>query len=305
MHRRTLLSSIGLGLTATLAGCTASAGTGDIDDPTTTPTPETVEAVIVESGKRLTAVVGGDALEGDTTLGTHHVHLQNDAETPWVVGLDVSPELVPGHSETYEIQGDAEVDLVFRVPAEYDLSVTDRQSGASTRETITPEDFVCNPRWTVPQWETTITPDDGGITVTKGPNEEFACSSLITEERPSLVTLGNGSLPDSEGTKPHAVTVANVTESTAEVAFNLTTEEGTVVFGGDYRIEPNARLQVVLTEPHHVIAELTRESGDGASVTIAESRFDCNNSTTVLALTEDGIQARTLSTLVFCGTSEE
>ncbi|MFC7203464.1 hypothetical protein ACFQJC_08065 [Haloferax namakaokahaiae] len=300
MQRRTLLSTLGIGLTAALAGCTASANGGD--DPTETPTetasptPEPIEAVLVEPGEQLTAVVGANAIIADGLGDPHHVRLRNDIDAPWFVSIDVSPPLVSGHAETYEVRPEAEVVLTFPVPAEYDVSVTDVQSTATTTATITPSNFDCN------QSSTVISPDGGELSVQTLSTRMACAPPTITEETPFSVTLGDGSLPDDEATKPQSVMVSNATDTAETVEFSISTTDEQIVFGGTYRLEPNARLEVSLTEVRGVVAAVTRADGETTeSVSISESQFDCNSSTTVLALVEDEIQARTRSTLLFCG----
>jgi hypothetical protein len=300
VQRRTLLSTLGIGLTAALAGCTASADGGD--DPTETPTetptptPEPVESVLVEPGEALTAVVGANAITTAETVPSHHVRLGNDSDDPWYVSIEVSPPLASGHAETYDIRPDAEVTVTFPIPAEYDVSVTDVRAQVTTTATITPADFDCN------QSSTVVSPNDGELSV-QTLSTRMACTPpTITEETPFSVTLGDASLPDGDATKPQTVMVSNAAGTAETVDFALETTDGQVAFGGRYRVAPNARIEVSLTEVREVVATVSRVDGEATeSVTIEESQFDCNSSITGLTLTDDGIQSRTLSTLMFCG----
>ncbi|WP_411963537.1 hypothetical protein [Haloferax sp. YSMS24] len=302
MQRRAFLAVTGTGLAAALAGCTASANgdTGGDDDstpdPTPEPTPEPVDAVAVESGEQLTVVVG-DGLESDEVgVKPHRVRLTNPESAPWTVRVEVSTALRTGHLETYEIHPDAEISVPLSLPADYEVTVTDVETDATTTELVTPTDFDCNQSWT------TLSPDDGSISVS-GAATRMACSSpAVTADEPLSVSIGDGSLPD-EQTKPRTLSISNPTESAEEVDISLETDTGAVAFGSVFRVESGARIDVNLTERRTFVARVGRiESEASEAVTVEPSSFDCNNVTTVVALNDSGgLQATTLSTLMACG----
>ncbi|MFC7129352.1 hypothetical protein [Haloferax chudinovii] len=312
MQRRTLLAAAGTSLAAALTGCTASAGNGsdDSDDgdsmtestPDPTPTPDPVEAVSVATGERLTTVVGDGPASDAGTLKPRHVRLENPTDEPWTTRIDVSRPLGAGHAETYELARDATVTVSLRVPADYDVSVTDIDSGDEATETVGPEEFDCNRSWTA------FSPDDSGVSVSGG-STRMACSpNTVEADDAVMVALGDGSLP-TEATKPHGVAVSNPTDTAEVVEFTYETPTGAAAFGGTYRLEPGARVGASVTEAREVTLRVARrsDSGDEATetVTIEQSQFDCNASSTTVSLTDDGgFESRTLSTLMFCGDAE-
>ncbi|POG57127.1 META domain-containing protein [Haloferax marisrubri] len=312
MQRRTLLAAAGTGLAAALTGCIASAGDGadDADDgnsttestPDPTPTPEPVEAVSVATGERLTTVVGDGPASDDGALKPHHVRLENPTDEPWTARIDVSRPLGSGHAETYELARDAMVNVSLRVPADYEVTVTDIDSDAAATESVGPEDFDCNRSWTA------FSPGDGGVSVS-GASTRMACGPrVVAADDAVTVALGDGSLP-TEATKPHSLAVANPTDAAEVVEFAYETPAGAVAFGGAYRLEPGARVEASLTEVREVTLRVARrsDSGDEVSeaVTVEESQFDCNASNTTVSLTDDGgFEARALSTLMFCGDAD-
>ncbi|ELZ98794.1 hypothetical protein C440_00520 [Haloferax mucosum ATCC BAA-1512] len=304
MQRRTLLAAAGSGLAATLAGCTASANDdGGDDDSTPEPTPEPVDAVTVETGELLSAVVGEAPTNTGGMLKPHHVRLTNPGEEPWIAKLAVSPALGDGHVETYELQTDATVAVALRLPAEYDVSVTDVRAETTTTETITPENFDCNESWTA------FSPGDGEISVGGGSTRMACQPPVVSAEDAVSVSVGDGSLPD-DTTKPHAVSVSNPGDEQESVSLSLETTDETVAFGGTYQLKPGARLDVALTEARDFVATVERGVGDDGetvskSVDIDASNFDCNASTTTISLAANGdIKATTISTLMYCGDIE-
>ncbi|ELZ70451.1 hypothetical protein C457_08369 [Haloferax prahovense DSM 18310] len=312
MQRRTLLAAAGTGLAAALTGCIASAGDGadDSDDgnsttestPDPTPTPEPVDAVSVATGERLTTVVGDGPASDDGALKPHHVRLENPTDEPWTARIDVSRPLGAGHRETYELDTDATVNVALRIPADYELTVTDITSDAVSAESVGPEDFDCNRSWTA------FSPGDGGVSVS-GASTRMACGPhVLAADDAVTVALGDGSLP-TDATKPHGLAVTNPTDSAEVVEFAYETPAGAVAFGGAYRLEPGARVGASLTEAREVTLRVARrnESGEETTetVTIEESQFDCNASNTTVSLTDDGgFEVRTLSTLMFCGDAD-
>ncbi|AFK19415.1 hypothetical protein E6P09_11565 [Haloferax mediterranei ATCC 33500] len=323
MQRRTFIAAAGSSLAAALAGCTASADdeNGDSDDSTPDPTPEPTDAVTVETGERLSAVVGEAPTNTDGMLKPYHVRLTNPKSKPWTAKIDVSPALGNRHVETYELQTDATVSVALRLPAEYEVTVTDVHAETTTTETFTPDDFDCNESWTA------FSPGDGEISVSGG-STRMACQPPVIPADDSVsVSVGDGSLPD-DMTKPHSVSISNPpaesekTEASNEseesndpkkletVTLSLETDEEAVAFGGTYQLEPGARLDVALTEARKYVAKVERGAdGDGEqatkSVDIKESNFDCNASTTAISLQADGgIKAATMSTLMYCGDIE-
>ncbi|GGC56116.1 hypothetical protein [Haloferax sulfurifontis] len=312
MQRRTLLAAAGTGLAAALTGCTASAGDGsdgsDDGDSTTestsdpTPTPEPVEAVSVATGERLTTVVGDGPASDDGVLKPHHVRLENPTDEPWTARIDVSRPLGAGHVETYELARDATVTVSLRVPADYDVTVTDIDSDAAATDSVGPDDFDCNRSWTA------FSPGDGGVSVSGGSTQMACGPRVVAADDAVTVALGDGSLP-TEATKPHGLAVSNPTDAAAVVEFAYETPAGAVAFGGTYRLEPGARVGASLTEAREVTLRVARrsESGEEATetVTVEQSQFDCNASSTTVSLTDDGgFESRTLSTLMFCGDAE-
>ncbi|ADE04320.1 hypothetical protein [Haloferax volcanii] len=310
MHRRTLLAAAGTGLAAALTGCIASAGDGadDADDGNSTtestpdPTPEPVDTVSVASGERLTTVVGDGPVGDGGALKPHHIRLENPTGESWTARIDVSRPLGAGHAETYELDADATVNVSLRVPAAYEVTVTDIDSDAVATESVAPDDFDCNRSWTA------FSPGDGGVSVSGG-STRMACGSHVVDADDAVtVALGDGSLP-TEATKPHGLAVANPTDVAEVVEFAYETPAGAVAFGGAYRLEPGARVGASLTEVREVTLRVARrdESGEGTTeaVTVDKSQFDCNASNTTVSLTDDGgFEARTLSTLLFCGDAE-
>ncbi|REA04805.1 hypothetical protein DEQ92_00555 [Haloferax sp. Atlit-6N] len=313
MQRRTLLAAAGTGLAAALTGCIASAGDGADDTdgdgnsttestPDPTPTPEPVDAVSVATGERLTAVVGDGPASDDGRLKPHHVRLENPTDEPWTARIDVSRPLGPGHTETYELDRDATVNVSLRVPAVYELTVTDITSDAEATESVGPADFDCNRSWTA------FSPGDGGVSVS-GASTRMACGPhTVAADGAVTVALGDGTLP-TEDTKPHGLAVVNPTDAAETVEFAYETPAGAVAFGGTYRLEPGARVGASLTEAREVTLRVARrnESGEETTeaVTVEKSQFDCNASNTTVSLTDDGgFKARTLSTLMFCGDAD-
>ncbi|MGB9958586.1 hypothetical protein ACOZ4B_19580 [Haloferax prahovense] len=312
MQRRTLLAAAGTGLAAALTGCIASAGDGsdDADDgnsttettPDPTPTPEPVEAVSVATGERLTTVVGDGPASDDGALKPHHVRLENPTDEPWTARIDVSRPLGSGHVETYELAHDATVNVSLRVPADYELTVTDIDSDAAATESVGPDSFDCNRSWTA------FSPGDDGISVSEASTRMACGPNTVAADGAVTVALGDGSLP-TEATKPHSVAVSNPTDAAETVEFAYETPAGAVAFGGAYRLEPGARVGASLTEVHKVTLRVARrsDSGDEVSeaVSVEKSQFDCNASSTTVSLTDDGgFESRTLSTLMFCGDIE-
>ncbi|WP_424008845.1 hypothetical protein [Haloferax denitrificans] len=312
MQRRTLLAAAGTGLAAALTGCTASAGDGSdgSDDgnsttestPDPTPTPEPVEAVSVATGERLTTVVGDGPASDDGALKPHHVRLENPTDEPWTARIDVSRPLGAGHVETYELARDATMTVSLRVPADYDVTVTDIDSDAAATDSVGPDDFDCNRSWTA------FSPGDGGVSVSGGSTRMACGPRVVAADDAVTVALGDGSLP-TEATKPHGLAVSNPTDAAEVVEFAYETPAGAVAFGGTYRLEPGARVGASLTEAREVTLRVARrsESGEEATetVTVEQSQFDCNASSTTVSLTDDGgFESRTLSTLMFCGDAE-
>ncbi|WP_042666618.1 hypothetical protein [Haloferax sp. ATB1] len=312
MQRRTLLAAAGTGLAAALTGCIASAGDSadDADDgnsttestPDPTPTPEPVEAVSVATGERLTTVVGDGPASDDGTLKPHHVRLENPTDESWTARIDVSRPLGAGHVETYELDHDAMVNVSLRVPADYEVTVTDIGSDAAATESVGSEVFDCNRSWTA------FSPGDGGVSVS-GASTRMACGPrVVAADDAVTVALGDGSLP-TEAVKPHGLAVANPTDAAEVVEFAYETPAGAVAFGGAYRLEPGARVGASLTEVREVTLRVARrsDSGDEVSeaVSVEKSQFDCNASNTTVSLTDDGgFEAQTLSTLMFCGDAD-
>ncbi|MFK8213151.1 hypothetical protein [Haloferax volcanii] len=309
MHRRTLLAATGTGLAAVLTGCTASAGDGADDGnsttestPDPTPTPEPVDAVSVASGEHLTTVVGDGPAGDDGALKPHHIRLENPTGEPWTARIDVSRPLGAGHAETYELDADATVNVSLRVPADYEVTVTDVATDADATEAVGPDDFDCNRSWTA------FSPGDGGVSVSGGSTRMACGSHVVGADDAVTVGLGDGSLPTG-ATKPHGLAVANPTDAADVVEFAYETPAGAVAFGGAYRLEPGARVGASLTEVREVTLRVVRrnESGEETTeaVTVETSQFDCNASSTTVSLTDDGgFEARTLSTLLFCGDAE-
>ncbi|UVE49861.1 hypothetical protein KU306_13200 [Haloferax larsenii] len=304
MQRRAFLSAVGIGLTS-VTGCLASAddggSTGDdetTDAPPTTDEPDTDDSddsLAVDAGERVTAVVGTEP-DGDSGFVPHRLRLTNDTEEPWVARIEVTPTLAHPHAGTYKLAPDAEVSVVLRVPADYDVRVTDVQSGATATESLSPDDFDCNQSWTA------FSPDGDDISVA-GASTRMACAPpTLTGDDALSVTVGDGSLSSESYTKPHAVSVGNETDETTLVDVAIETDEGRVAFGGRYRLESDARVDVRVTEQSALVARVVRLDNDTEkAVSIDQSVFDCNNSRTTISLDDSGgLTSATASTLMAC-----
>lgn len=190
----------------------------------------------------------------------------------------------------------------LRVPATYEVATTGISSDAVATESVTPDDFDYN------RSRATFPPGDGGVLISGG-SARTACGSHVADVGDAVAaTLGNGSFL-AETMKPHGLVVVNpidvaeVVESVYEVPVDA------IAFGDAYRLEPGARVGVLLAEIREITPHVARrdELGEGATETVIadKSQFDCNVSNTTVSFIDDGgLEMRTLSTLLFYGDVE-
>ncbi|WP_396612528.1 hypothetical protein ACH9L7_04435 [Haloferax sp. S1W] len=306
MQRRAFLSTVGIGLTTTLTGCLASADSGDdaggeqTDTSPTTDEPDTPDdSVAVDAGEQVTAVVGSKPDDG---LGVtpHRLRLTNTTDSPWVARIEVTPTLAHPHAGTYKLAPDAEVTVVLRLPADYDVTVTDTQSDATATKSLSPDDFDCNQSWTA------FSPDGDDIAVS-GASTRMACvDPIVSADDAPSVSVGDGSLSNESQMRPHSVSVSNPTDETTLVELALETDDGRTAYAGHYRLESDARFDVVVTEQRALSARVKRlDTEEKETAAIEESMFDCNASTTTFSLEKSGgVKSATISTMMACMNSE-
>ncbi|WP_435176178.1 hypothetical protein [Halorussus sp. AFM4] len=112
----------------------------------------------------------------------------------------------------------------------------------------------------------------------------------------TLTTLAVG-----RGGENHPVTVRNATDRRRDVALEIGGEgDEKPWFREEYTLDTDTNLVVDLRDPrNYAIAVRVGERSE--TVEVPESRFDCNASATDVAIREDGLESRSISTAMACG----
>ncbi|NHN59956.1 MULTISPECIES: hypothetical protein [Halorussus] len=142
--------------------------------------------------------------------------------------------------------------------------------------------------------------DDGPPDVREVPGlrpDSSAPSAMPTLSAESTLTT----LAVGRGGNNHPVTAWNVTDRSRDVALEIAGEgDAEPWFRGEYALDADTNLIVDLRDPRHY-AVTVRVGERSKTVDVPKSRFDCNNSATDVAIREDGIESRSISTSMACG----
>lgn len=326
MERRTVLTSIGIGLTIATAGCVSRAEQASDPGANTenryTDTEGTSDA---DATSAVTSVSDEDAEErtlGDGSLDENglrtpvQVTLTNEAAETREAQLVVRESEDTLFDESFELEADAAVHVSLTELGEYTVQTTliDAATGADGDTETTEmldvgyEQFDCN--------STTAAVgihDDGSLTSSVR-STLMACQGVVTERVASDETASStvGTEPSATGDEQapgdetHGFVVHNPTGQTWTARL-LVEQSSDPAFDGVYTLEPDATAEVILVESgDYRLETVVIETETAESEEIGPDSFDCNASTTQVELDSAGdLELTTISTQMACGESTE
>ncbi|SDD60917.1 hypothetical protein [Natrinema hispanicum] len=311
MERRAFLTTVSVGLTTAVAGCTSQASPSEeenktnsqpsteIQDSTQTETKIGAEKTLIREGSTAERTLGTGSLTEGGLRTPHHVVLTNqtgETQTATFVIMQSDSSVL---NEQFELESAATVVATLTDLGTYDTQVTVPKTDTTESVTIGPGQFSCNVT------RTTVGMQADGSLDSTVLSTRMACPSVITEHvaagGSTSYTLGDESVLQDTGKGTHNVMLRNPTDQvwTGRI---IVKSGSTTQLDGVYTIEANGTVLLTLSESNtYQIHMSILETDTTKTEQVSPENFDCNQSSTrVVINNEGGLEAKTLSTLMAC-----
>ncbi|WP_323171126.1 hypothetical protein [Natrialba sp. PRR66] len=321
MERRTVLASIGIGLTTAAAGClsetdaTADPGSESESNPESESTPENDDRSLatqaesapttVESGATVDRRIGDETLADSGLRKPVQVALTNRASETHTPALVIERDETTVLEESFELGADAAVHVSLSDLDEFTVRATLPDAEQAETVTVGRDQFDCNAT------TATIAVQDDGTLESSVISTLMACRGVVTAtvERDETNSTTVGAMPgaseqDAADAK-HGVVVHNPTAQTWTTRI-LLEESSDPTFDGVYTLEPGATAEIELAESGEYDLDVTVLETDATEhEQIGATSFDCNTSTTQAELDAAGtVDLTTISTRMACPDDE-
>ncbi|ELY99175.1 hypothetical protein [Natrialba asiatica] len=317
MERRTVLASIGIGLTTAAAGCLsetdATADPGSESDSESGPESDG-RSLATQAESAPTAVESGataDRLIGDETLADGglrkpvQVALTNRASETHTPALAIERNETTVLEEAFELGADAAVHVSLTDLDEYTVRATLPDAEQEETVTVGRDQFDCNAT------TATVAVRDDGTLESSVVSTLMACRGVVTAtvERDETNSTTVGAVPGASEQESadarHGIVVHNPTAQTWTTHI-LLDESSDPTFDGVYALEPGATAEIELAESGEYDLDVTVLETDATDhERIGATSFDCNASTTQAELDAAGtLELATISTQVACPDDE-
>lgn len=319
MERRTVLASIGIGMTTAAAGClsetdaTADPGSESESNPESTPendarslaTQAESAPTTVESGATADRLIGDETLADSGLRKPVQVALTNRASETHTPALVIERNGTTVLEESFELGADAAVHVSLSDLDEFTVRATLPDAEQAETVTVGRDQFDCNAT------TATVAVQDDGTLESSVVSTLMACGGVVTTtvERDETNSTTVGAMPGASEQESadarHGIVVHNPTAQ-AWTTHILLEESSDRTFDGVYTLEPGATAEIELAESGEYSLDVTVLETDATEHEhIGATYFDCNTSTTQAELDAAGtLELATISTQMACPDDE-